>query len=156
MRLISPVPSDIDLVVSFDSTPKFNDATKKSRLAAMGDLLRRSGVTKWVNRIFGARVPIITFATVEQLGEICVDISIRNEEDSGARAIPLIKSYLSELPPLRALILAVKALLSLKELNDASQNTLSSYAITLLCINFLQACIFLFSTHYDGLILTSG
>lgn len=104
----------------------------------MGDLIRKSGISKWINRIFGARVPIITFATTEELGELSVDISIRNDEDSGARAIPLIKQYLEDMPALRRLIIAVKAFLSLRDLNDASQNTLSSYAITLLCISFLQ------------------
>ena len=126
------------MVVSFDSTPAFSDSARKSRLAAMGDLIRKSGVTRWVNRIFGARVPIITFATTEELGEFSVDISIRNNEDSGARAIPLIKQYMDEMEPLRPLIIAIKAFLSLRDLNDASQNTLSSYAITLMCISFLQ------------------
>lgn len=142
--------SDIDLVVSFDSTPSFTDVAKKSRLASMGDLIRKSGVTKWVNRIFSARVPIITFATSEGLGEFSVDISIRNDEDSGARAIPLIKQYLNDLPALKCLVLAIKAFLSLRDLNDASQQTLSSYAITLMCISFLQACVFLVRScvHY--------
>ena len=126
------------MVVSFDSTPHFTDNARKSRLAAIGDLIRKSGVTTWVNRIFGARVPIITFATTEELGEFSVDISIKNIEDSGARAIPLIKQYLDDHPALRPLIMAIKSFLSLRDLNDASQNTLSSYAITLLCINFLQ------------------
>ncbi|KAL5535875.1 hypothetical protein ACEPAF_3969 [Sanghuangporus sanghuang] len=129
---------DIDLVVSFDSIHSMSELDRKARLAAMGDILKRSGMTIWVNRIFGARVPIITFTTIRELGEITIDISIRNGEDAGVRAIPLIKQYLADLPALRPLIVAVKAFLSLCDLNDASQGTLSSYAITLLCISFLQ------------------
>ena len=125
-------------MVSFDSTYQLDDPQKKKRLAAIGDVLRRSGLTTWVNRIFRARVPIITFVTTEDLGEVSIDISIRNEEDSGPRAIPLIKQFVTDLPALAPLLLAVKAFLSLRDLNDASQSTLSSYAITLLCINFLQ------------------
>lgn len=124
--------------MGFDATYQLSDVEKKRRLGAIGDALRRSGMTTWVNRIFGARVPIITFATTEELGEISVDISIRNDEDAGPRAIPLIKQFLVDLPALKPLILAVKAFLSLRDLNDASQSTLSSYAITLLCISFLQ------------------
>ncbi|KAL5533861.1 hypothetical protein ACEPAG_321 [Sanghuangporus baumii] len=129
---------DIDLVVSFEAIHSMSDLDRKARLAAMGDILKRSGMTTWVNRIFGARVPIIKFETIRELGGVPIDISIRNDEDAGVRAIPLIKQYLADLPALRPLILAVKAFLSLRDLNDASQGTLSSYAITLLCISFLQ------------------
>ena len=115
---------------------------RKARLADMGDVLKRSGITTWVNRIFRARVPIITFTTTSELGEVSIDISMRNSEDTGVRAIPIIKKFLEDMPPLRPLIRAVKALLSLRDLNDASQGTLSSYAITLMCINFLQVCVF--------------
>ncbi|KAH8119786.1 Nucleotidyltransferase [Phellopilus nigrolimitatus] len=128
---------DIDLVVAFNH--RLADPEKKRRLAAMGDVLRRSGITTWVNRIFSATVPIITFTSTEALGEVSVDISIRNDEDSGPRAIPVVKQFLETMgPSLRPLILAVKAFLSLRDLNDASQSTLSSYAITILCISFLQ------------------
>ena len=126
--------------MSFDDCLTLSDWEKKRRLASVGDVLRKAGVTTWVNRIFGARVPIITFATTEELGEISVDISIRNEEEAGVRAIPLVKQYLTEMQALKPLILAVKAFLSLRDLNDLSQGTLSSYAITLMCINFLQVC----------------
>ncbi|PAV22589.1 Nucleotidyltransferase [Pyrrhoderma noxium] len=110
---------DIDLVVSFSSSPKMSDPEKKRRLASIGDLIRRSGMTSWVNRIFSARVPIVSFVTTSELGEISFDISIRNDEDTGPRAIPIM-------------------FLSLRDLNDASQSSLSSYAITILCISFLQ------------------
>ena len=115
-----------------------SEQDKKQRLLAIGDLIRKARMTTWVNRILGARVPIIAFETVRELGEISVDISIRNDEDSGPRAIPVVKQYLQDMPSLRTLIHAVKAFLSLRDLNDASQNTLSSYAITIMCISFLQ------------------
>lgn len=115
-----------------------SEQDKKQRLLAIGDLIRKARMTTWVNRILGARVPIIAFETVRELGGISVDISIRNDEDSGPRAIPVVKQYLQDMPSLRTLIHAVKAFLSLRELNDASQNTLSSYAITIMCISFLQ------------------
>ncbi|EJD03530.1 Nucleotidyltransferase [Fomitiporia mediterranea MF3/22] len=130
---------DIDLVVAFDEAHEFfYPQNKKRRLGAIGRLLQRSGMTTSVTRIFGARVPIVKFVTTEDLGEISFDISIRNEDDSGPRAIPLIKQFLIDMPPLRTLILAVKAFLSLLDLNDASHSTLSSYAITLMCISLLQ------------------
>ena len=132
------VVRDIDLVVAFDPSTTLSDQDKKRRLAAIGDLLRKAGLTTWVNRIFGARVPIIAFTTIQSLGEISVDISIRNDEDSGPRAIPVVKQYLQEMPALRTLIHAIKAFLSFRDLNDASQSTLSSYAITIMCISFLQ------------------
>ena len=115
-----------------------SDPEKKRRLASIGDLIRRSGMTSWVNRIFSARVPIVSFVTTSELGEISFDISIRNDEDTGPRAIPIVKQYLDDMPALRTLILAIKMFLSLRDLNDASQSSLSSYAITILCISFLQ------------------
>ncbi|KAI5121858.1 hypothetical protein M0805_003291 [Coniferiporia weirii] len=129
---------DIDLVIAFNPSFKLADPERKRRLTIIGDILRRSGVTTWVNRIFGARVPIITFTTIEALGELSVDISIRNDEDSGPRAIPIVKQFLEDMPALRPLVHAIKAFLSLQDLNDASQGTLSSYAITIMCISFLQ------------------
>ena len=115
-----------------------SEQDKKQKLLAIGDMIRKARMTTWVNRILGARVPIIAFETIRELGEISVDISIRNDEDSGPRAIPVVKQYLQEMPALRTLIHAVKAFLSFRDLNDASQSTLSSYAITIMCISFLQ------------------
>ena len=131
--------------MSFGSSPRMSEPDKKRRLASIGDLLRKSGLTSWVNRIFGARVPIISFVTTVDLGEISFDISIRNDEDTGPRAIPIVKQYLQEMPALRTLILAVKMFLSLRDLNDASQSSLSSYAVTILCISFLQVRTLSFS-----------
>ena len=73
--------------MSFGSSPRMSEPDKKRRLASIGDLLRKSGLTSWVNRIFGARVPIISFVTTVDLGEISFDISIRNDEDTGPHSM---------------------------------------------------------------------
>ena len=70
-----------------------------------------------------------------------MDVSISVGDDAGRKAIPLIKSYLEEMPALRALILCIKMFLSPRGLNNAAQGTLSSYAITLMTISFLQVFI---------------
>lgn len=70
-------------------------------------------------------------------GSLNVDIGINNID--GIRGIEIINRYLAQMPALRPLILVVKGFLSQRSLNDASQSGLGSYAVTLMCISFLQA-----------------
>jgi DNA polymerase sigma len=69
-------------------------------------------------------------------GSLNVDIGINNTD--GVRAIEVINGYLAKMPALCPLILFVKGFLAQRNLNDASKAGLGSYAVTLMCIHFLQ------------------
>lgn len=65
-----------------------------------------------------------------------MDIGINNLD--GYKAVPVIQSYVQKHRPLRPLLLVLKALLTHKNLNDASKSGLSSYALLCMTISFLQ------------------
>jgi non-canonical poly(A) RNA polymerase PAPD5/7 len=76
--------------------------------------------------------PVLTSAP----GSFNVDIGINNMD--GPRAIEIVNEYLSQMPALRPLILIIKGFLSQRNLNNAAYGGLGSYAVTLMCISFLQ------------------
>lgn len=163
LHLDGPTTRDIDLVISFEDLgthlgAQYLEKQVRRRLMNIEDEFVRVGITRQVTRVFFARVPIISFSTSSSLGAysvLCilglqpylfvyvpgalkVDVSVATGDDAGRKAIPVVKSYIEEMPALRALILCVKMFLSPRGLNNAAQSTLSSYAITLICISFLQ------------------
>ncbi|RDB24414.1 Non-canonical poly(A) RNA polymerase PAPD5 [Hypsizygus marmoreus] len=124
--------SDIDVVVTAANIPDVKDALFK-----LSSKLKYSGLTN--TKIFvnhRAQVPILTLTTSEEYGSFNVDIGINN--NLGIEAIDLIKGYLSRMPALRPLLLVLKGFLRQRNLNDASRGGLGSYALTCLCISFLQ------------------
>ncbi|OBZ68490.1 Poly(A) RNA polymerase cid14 [Grifola frondosa] len=125
---------DTDLVIT--TYHEVDQSAKKRALFQLSALIKNSAVAHDVQVIHRARVPLISFKTVSELGSFKVDISL-NATD-GVKAIPIIREYLDKMPALRYLILIVKSLLSKDRLNSASDGGLSSYAVTCLVISFLQ------------------
>lgn len=107
--------------------------------------------------VTGAKVPILTFTTVDNigvsntavfgtdfsygsvLGSFKFDISINGED--GLRAIPIIKEYVATLPVLRPLILVLKSYLASQKLNSAATGGLGSFALMCMIISFIQVCL---------------
>ncbi|TBU62421.1 hypothetical protein BD310DRAFT_871139 [Dichomitus squalens] len=126
---------DTDMVVTMP--PQYDDPeTKKRTLFQLAALMRNNRVTPHVQVIHRARVPVISFQTVPDLGSLKIDVSL-NATD-GLKAVPILRSYFDRMPALRHLVLCLKALLSRHGLNSASFGGLSSYALICLAISFLQ------------------
>ncbi|KAI0756184.1 Nucleotidyltransferase [Daedaleopsis nitida] len=125
---------DTDLVVN--TAHPYDDDMKKRALFQLAALMRNTGVTPHVQVIPRARVPVMSFQTVPDLGSLKIDISL-NATD-GMKAVPILKDWFDRLPALRFLVLCVKSLLSRHELNNASSSGLSSYGVICLAISFLQ------------------
>ncbi|RPD64718.1 Nucleotidyltransferase [Lentinus tigrinus ALCF2SS1-7] len=125
---------DTDLVIQ--TSEPFDDERKKSALFQLAAMMRNSRITRYVQVIHRARVPVISFETQPDLGSLKVDISF-NATD-GVKAVPILRDYFDKMPALRYLVLCVKSLLSRHKLNTASSSGLSSYGVILLAINFLQ------------------
>ncbi|KAJ7045207.1 hypothetical protein C8F04DRAFT_1343864 [Mycena alexandri] len=126
--------ADMDLVVM--TREEIPPAEKKRPLFQMSTILKAARLTWDVQVNFRARVPILTFRSLPEYGSISVDIGINNAD--GPRAIEVVNEYLSTMPALRPLILIVKGFLSQRNLNNAAYGGLGSYAVTCMCISFLQ------------------
>ncbi|KAJ7292560.1 Nucleotidyltransferase [Mycena rebaudengoi] len=111
-------------------------AEKKRPLFQMSTILKSARITWEVQVNYRARVPILTFQSLPEYGSFNVDIGINNMD--GPRAIEIVNEYLSQMPALRPLILIIKGFLSQRNLNNAAYGGLGSYAVTLMCISFLQ------------------
>ncbi|KAJ6617419.1 hypothetical protein B0H10DRAFT_2033323 [Mycena sp. CBHHK59/15] len=109
---------------------------KKRPLFQMSTILKAARITWDVQVNFRAKVPIVTFQSLPDYGSFNVDIGINNAD--GPRAIEVVNAYLAKMPALRSLILVVKAFLAQRNLNNAAHGGLGSYAVTCMCISFLQ------------------
>jgi len=81
-----------------------------------------------------ARVPILKFS--DAFSGCHCDLSVNNE--MAVRNTHLLRAYSKMDDRVRPLVMAVKKWASARKINDATQGTLSSYAIVLMCIHYLQ------------------
>ncbi|KAH9932423.1 Nucleotidyltransferase [Amylocystis lapponica] len=125
---------DIDLVICVPR--EVEHSNKKKMLFQLSAALKDSLMTQKVHVIHQARVPILSFETIPDLGSLKMDMSI-NASD-GVQAIPIIVDYLHKMPALRHLVYVVKGFLLREQLNSASNGGMSSYALICLVISFLQ------------------
>ncbi|KAJ7213560.1 hypothetical protein GGX14DRAFT_619000 [Mycena pura] len=125
---------DIDIaLVTHQEVPA---AHKKQVLFRMSGALKSARLTNDVLVNFRARVPIVTFKSLPEYGPLSVDIGINNTD--GLRAIEVVNGYLAQMPALRPLIFVVKGFLAQRNLNNPAHGGLGSYAVTCMCISFLQ------------------
>lgn len=83
-----------------------------------------------------ASVPVVKFT--ERVSRIKFDVSF-NEAVSGVQAAELIKDFIRQFPELPKLVMVLKQFLRLHGLNEVySSGGVSSYALTLMCVSFLQ------------------
>ncbi|PCH34395.1 Nucleotidyltransferase [Wolfiporia cocos MD-104 SS10] len=125
---------DVDLVMSLPR--ELDEDTRRRTLFQLSALLKNALVTQHVTVVLRARVPVISFETVPELGSFSIDISI-NATD-GVNGVPVVANYLRTMPALRYLVMIVKEYLSRLKLNSASNSGLSSYSVILLAVSFLQ------------------
>ncbi|KAK2462856.1 hypothetical protein APHAL10511_005054 [Amanita phalloides] len=125
--------SDIDIVVTTRKAWSYGHLKKV--LAHLSDLLTEVRLTKLAT--FDAKVPIVKFVTRPELGRFSVDISVDHTE--GVQGKEIINDYLAKMPILRPLVLAIKGLVAKNNLNNTVNSGLGSYAITCMCIYFINA-----------------
>ncbi|KAM5539924.1 hypothetical protein V8D89_006427 [Ganoderma adspersum] len=126
---------DTDMVVTMPES--YDDPeTKKRTLFQLSALMRHNHVAAHVQVIHRARVPVISFQTLPDLGALKIDISL-NASD-GVKAVSILRDYFTRMPALRFLVLCLKSLLTRHGLNAASGGGLSSYGVICLAISFLQ------------------
>mmetsp|Transcript_53185 Transcript_53185/g.173012 ORF Transcript_53185/g.173012 Transcript_53185/m.173012 type:complete len:427 (-) Transcript_53185:15-1295(-) len=125
--------SDLDLCVI---VPGANDRHLQTRaLRKIAGELRRAGASHHVLPRIGAQMPIVRWSPRREGGIAC-DISVNN-----ALAVAnsrLLAQYIQVDSRVRPLGLCIKFWASQRNINDRSQGTLSSFALTLMLIHFLQ------------------
>ena len=90
---------------------------------------------KYLNK---AKVPIIKIKTTKEYNNTMVDITLKTKDHFGLKCVKLIKNYLEKYESLEALIFPLKTILKVGELNDPYNGGLSSYALILMIVYFLE------------------
>ncbi|KAL3160428.1 hypothetical protein ABBQ32_010750 [Trebouxia sp. C0010 RCD-2024] len=140
--------SDLDIVVLGVSDNMANAAAgfTRNQRSCLGDLLEdlldaltTAGMLKGKARIIDAKVPIIK-CTLDYGSGLAADISLGAV--NGAAAVKLVRQMAAAAPPLRVLVLTIKAMLKETMLNEVFTGGLSSYSIVnmvmthLLCMGY--------------------
>ncbi|KAH8388301.1 hypothetical protein KR093_003010, partial [Drosophila rubida] len=121
--------SDIDIAVN-----DFYGQGDEPLLDLKNALIAR-GVADNINVLDKARVPVVKFT--ERISQVKFDISFNTT--SGVQAANMVKKYIDQFPDLPKLVIVLKQFLMLQGLNEVySSGGISSYALTLMCIGFLQ------------------
>ena len=114
--------------------PRDQRRTLTERLRTLLKALRKAGLVEGKPLVIKARVPIIKCKL--RLG-VQVDVSLGAA--NGAAAVEYVQRQVVALPPLRPLVLVVKAVLKEAGLNEVFRGGLSSYCTTLMAIAHLVA-----------------
>eukprot|EP00340_Litonotus_pictus_P003199 CAMPEP_0170523012 /NCGR_PEP_ID=MMETSP0209-20121228/8406_1 /TAXON_ID=665100 ORGANISM="Litonotus pictus, Strain P1" /NCGR_SAMPLE_ID=MMETSP0209 /ASSEMBLY_ACC=CAM_ASM_000301 /LENGTH=196 /DNA_ID=CAMNT_0010810823 /DNA_START=181 /DNA_END=768 /DNA_ORIENTATION=- len=96
---------------------------------------------KWIKThkfIENTSVPIVKLTAVSSLGNVQIDISLKDSKHFGLRCIKLVNSFLQEYPSLVYIVLALKQILKYCDLNDPFKGGISSYGLILMIVFFLQ------------------
>ncbi|EJU00806.1 Nucleotidyltransferase, partial [Dacryopinax primogenitus] len=125
---------DIDLVVHYDGISVERKDQIVSFLSEISCLLQQAKVSRRVNLIGKARVPIIKFVT--ELGHFAVDISVN--QTNGLRAVTVVNRFLWYLPAVRPLVMVIKAFLLQRGLNEPYSGGFGSYTVICMVVSFLQ------------------
>ncbi|CAH8585118.1 unnamed protein product [Schistosoma turkestanicum] len=118
--------SDIDMVIfgKWDALP----------LHTLEQALFKSGISSEIKVLDKATVPIVKMTDKET--ELRVDISFNMI--NSVRAAELIRVFMKKYPCLPYLVFVLKQFLLLRNLNEVWTGGLSSYALILMCVSFLQ------------------
>merc|ERR1711953_622165 len=90
-----------------------------------------------VVRVVNARVPVLKFSySYDNKYDVDCDVCVNNE--NALRNTHLLHTYSHLDDRVRPLVMVVKEWARINGINDAAKGTLSSYALTLMCLHFLQ------------------
>ena len=90
---------------------------------------------KYLNK---AKIPIIKIKTTKEYNNIMIDITLQSKDHFGLKCVNLVKKLLKEYDILEILLFPLKTMLKLSELNDPYNGGLSSYALILMIVYFLE------------------
>ena len=144
--------SDIDIVITYENNNNIKkdeddddieeeneDENKSNFLEKLNEILNEDILfvenIKYLNK---AKVPIIKIKTTKEYNNTMIDITLKTKEHFGLKCVKLIKYYLGKYESLEPLLFPLKTILKVGELNDPYNGGLSSYALILMIVNFLE------------------
>lgn len=89
-------------------------------------------------QVCGIRVPVLKVCLADLGGPVAVEISVQSPEHTGVRAARAVRDLAQKYPLLRPLVLTLKQLFAVRGVYGARHGGLSSYALMLLVLAFLQ------------------
>ncbi|KAH9281603.1 Non-canonical poly(A) RNA polymerase PAPD7 [Echinococcus granulosus] len=118
--------SDVDIVI-FGKWPQLP-------LGTLERALKENNFATDIKVLSKATVPIVKFTDSDTGLHVDISFNMANS----VRAIKFVHTYLGIYPCLRYLVFTLKQFLLVRELNEVWTGGLSSYALILMCISFLQ------------------
>ena len=91
-----------------------------------------------VHFIQGASIPVLKVVTSVAYQTKKIDITVQDGKHTGLRCVQLVKDYLVQYEVLPPLVIAFKQLIYTCQMNDPYLGGLTSYALILLLVAFLQ------------------
>lgn len=129
--------SDIDLVmINKDEWKIPNPAEILEKIAFIVD--QKKEIFASVKCISSASVPVLKLESSSELRNIKLDITVKDARHKGLECVEIVKNYLKQYPHLQPLLLLMKYMLKITELNDPYKGGLSSYGLLLMCVSFFQ------------------
>ena len=134
--------SDLDVVLIHKNdvykNSRISSETKHFLLSKLSENLRHQNWVKDCNYISGATIPIIKIVAIEKYNKMHIDISIQDEKHFGLKCVDLVKKFMNKYDSLKPLVLAIKNMLKIANLNDPYKGGISSYGLILMIVYFLQ------------------
>ena len=90
---------------------------------------------KYLNK---AKVPIIKIKTTKEYNSVFIDITLQTKDHFGLKCVNLVKKLMKEYDTLEILLFPLKTMLKISGLNDPYNGGLSSYALILMIVYFLE------------------
>ena len=149
--------SDIDIVICNENRNNINNIKLKEEIKKDSDTafeeeeinydflerlnnLLNSDITfveniKYLNK---AKVPIIKIKTTKEYNSVMIDITLQTKDHFGLKCVNLVKKLMKEYDTLEILLFPLKTMLKISGLNDPYNGGLSSYALILMIVYFLE------------------
>jgi non-canonical poly(A) RNA polymerase PAPD5/7 len=121
--------SDIDAVVLGSGCTNI-----PAGLKALATAMARRSMTRNMQVIAKARVPIVKFEEAESGYNFDVSFDVAN----GPEAAGSVRAMMDALPPMRPLVMVLKVFLQQRELNEVYSGGVGSYALLVMVASFLQ------------------
>ena len=131
--------SDLDVVlIKKQNNENIIDNNNLMILSQLYEYIRNEPWVKECKLISKAAVPIIKLISIEQYNNMSIDISIQDEKHFGLKCVELVKQFIVEYKSLKPLVLAIKNILKMANLNDPYKGGISSYGLILMIVFFLK------------------
>ena len=132
--------SDLDVVLISNNNNNENNINNNPQLL-LNHLHENIRNKKWVKEskyISSANIPIIKLVTIDEYGNIPIDISIQDSKHFGLKCVDLVKNFISQYEYLKPIVLALKNIFKFADLNDPYKGGISSYGLILMIVYFIQ------------------